>query len=245
MVLVFGVGAALLGISCWSVVGQHEDVELRGGCHLLADRMTAIRLAVSWEALFVFDLMVFSLTLGKTLSERYRTRVTSGRHDIISLILRDGSMYFAVMASVNFANTLTFYFLEPLLRGCLSTFASSVSVTMMSRLMLNLQGSAAGRDVVASSSAYPTTSDNSTSMLFTSRISSMPMGGAGATYTQTQCDFPAERSRLGRDSAYVRGAESHPGYGYIGEMYELRELGMHDGEDGALRIHPDEGLAGA
>lgn len=116
---------------------------------------------------------------------------------------------------------------------------------MMSRLMLNLQGSAAGRDVVASSSAYPTTSDNSTSMLFTSRISSMPPGGGGATYTQTQCDCPAERSRLGRDSAYVRGAESHPGYGYIGEMYELRELGLHDGEDGALRIHPQESLAGA
>ncbi|OJT02835.1 hypothetical protein TRAPUB_6691 [Trametes pubescens] len=186
-------------------------------------------LAVSWEALFIFDLMVFALTLGKTLSERYRIRVTSGRHDIIALILRDGTLRAHA----------------PLLRGCLSTFASSVSVTMMTRLMLNLQGSAAGRDVIASSSAYPTTSDNSTSMLFTSRISSMsPGGGGGATYTHTQCD-PAERSRLGRDSAYVRGAESHPGYGYIGEMYELRELGLHDGEDGVLRIHPDEGLAGA
>ncbi len=47
---------------------------------------------MSWEALFIFDLMVFALTLGKTLSERYRIRVTSGRHDIIALILRDGTL---------------------------------------------------------------------------------------------------------------------------------------------------------
>ncbi|KAI0371229.1 hypothetical protein BV20DRAFT_1017181 [Pilatotrama ljubarskyi] len=234
LVLVVGVGAILLGISCWSIVGQHQDIELRGGCHLMADRMTAVRLAVSWEALFAFDCMVFILTVTKTFRERYRHRVTSGRHDIISLILRDGAMYFAVMASVNFANTLTFYFLEPLLRGCLSTFASSVSVTMMSRLMLNLQGSALGRDVIDTSSAYPTTSENSTGMLFTSRIS-MP----GAT---TQCDpelLLPPTSRV-RGSAYVRDAQH--GHGYIEELYELHEVHYTDTDGDTLRVRGQDGF---
>ncbi|KAH9852454.1 hypothetical protein C2E23DRAFT_825569 [Lenzites betulinus] len=242
--LIFGVGMVLLGISCWSIVGQHQDVELRGGCHLLADRMTAVRLAVSWEALFLFDLMVFSLTVGKTFRERNRQRVTSGRHDIISLILRDGSMYFAVMASVNFANTLTFYFLEPLLRGCLSTFASSVSVTMMSRLMLNLQGSATGRAALASSSLYPSTSDNSTTMLFTSRFS---MRGA-ATQTQLHTHastYPCDgEGSPGADAvAYVRDPDVHEdAHGYIGEPYEMQDLSLHEGAESALRIHsPEDG----
>ncbi|KAI0827111.1 hypothetical protein BC628DRAFT_1370962 [Trametes gibbosa] len=252
--LVFGVGMTLLAVSCWSIVGQHQDVELRGGCHLLAERLTAVRLAVSWEALFAFDLMVFTLTVCKTFRERHRHRITSGRHDIISLILRDGSMYFAVMASVNFANTLTFYLLEPLLRGCLSTFASSVSVTMMSRLMLNLQGSASGHNALASSSPYPSTSDNSTSMLFTSRISMR--GAATHTHVHTSiaapyCDFdgPGSPGGPGPDSAppagaYVRDPDGHHHHstdGYIGELYELHDLSLRgDGADRALRMHDSE-----
>ncbi|KAI0646474.1 hypothetical protein C8Q79DRAFT_1010095 [Trametes meyenii] len=230
-VLVIGVGGILLGISCWSIVGQHQDIELRGGCHLLAERMTAIRLAVSWEALFAFDCMVFTLTVLKTFRERHR--ISSGKHDIVSLILRDGALYFAVMASVNFANTLTFYFLEPLLRGCLSTFASSVSVTMMSRLMLNLYGSAVGRDVFATTVAYPSTSDNSTTMLFTSRIS-MP----APTATTVLWDDPdCEPGGYRRGSAYIRDAQYGPGY--IDEVYEMHDAEYHlDGhsERGALRV---------
>lgn len=39
-------------------------------------------------------------------------------------------------------NMVSFYFGGPFLRGGLSTFASNLSVTMMSRLMLNLHESA-------------------------------------------------------------------------------------------------------
>ncbi|KAI0777258.1 hypothetical protein BD413DRAFT_173739 [Trametes elegans] len=248
LVLVISVGVTLLAIACWAVVGQHETIELRGGCHLESDRLTAIResahpwhtraldaerpppmagLAVSWEALFAFDCMIFTLTICKTFRERYRHRISSGKHDIISLILRDGSMYFAVMASVNFANTLTFYFLEPLLRGCLSTFASSVSVTMMSRLMLNLHGSASGRGgALSTSSAYPTASEDGTTMLFTSRISMPPPERAPAP--------PRPRA-----SAYVRDAQL--GHGYIEEVYELHALDDYGGGGGGGYAGPDVG----
>ncbi|KAH9897024.1 hypothetical protein C8Q73DRAFT_438179 [Cubamyces lactineus] len=258
LVLVIGVGAALLGISCWSIVGQHQSVELRGGCHLEAEHMTAIRLAVSWESLFAFDCMVFGLTVYKTFRERYRHRMNSGRHDIISLILRDGALYFAVMASVNFANTLTFYFLEPLLRGCLSTFASSVSVTMMSRLMLNLHGSAYGRDLSDTSSGYPSTSENATPMFFTSRIS-MPVAGL-TTFATTQFDLDTrpgdhdydphewndrERGKRPREPVYVRNLSSTHGDGYIEEVYELQEVPYHGGgvrDASAVRVRAHDDI---
>ncbi|KAI8986735.1 hypothetical protein BD414DRAFT_529044 [Trametes punicea] len=255
LVLVVGVGATLLGVCCWSIVGQHQGVELRGGCHLKADHMTAVRLAVSWESLFLFDLLIFTLTVCKTFKERFKHRITSGRHDIISLILRDGAMYFAVMASVNFLNTLTFYFLEPLLRGCLSTFASSVSVTMMSRLMLNLHGSALGRAATDSSSGYPTTSENVTPMFFTSRIS-MPAAGlttlANAERDREYDVYGLDGDRRDRPSAgrgfresvYVRDVQSGHRDGYIEEVHELQDLHYRPHtDDTALDVRgKDDGL---
>ncbi|KAF8890463.1 hypothetical protein BD779DRAFT_1517895 [Infundibulicybe gibba] len=64
------------------------------------------------------------------------------RLPMITLFLRDGGIYFAVMALANLANILTFYFCGPFLQGGLSTFSSSISVTMMSRFMLNLHETA-------------------------------------------------------------------------------------------------------
>ncbi|KAI1798048.1 hypothetical protein LXA43DRAFT_1106377 [Ganoderma leucocontextum] len=205
---ILGFSAILFGISVWAVIGQQEGVELRGGCHTAADRT-----AVAWESLFLFDCTVFSLTLFKTFRERRRNPVTSGRHDIVSLVMRDG----AVMASANLANTITFY---PLLRGCLSTAASSISITMMSRLMLNLHASALGRSELVTTrvpgASSTESTDNSTSLLFTSRIS-MPHALESA--------WDPEASRLNRESAYVRDLYSNHGRdgGYIEEVYELAD----------------------
>ncbi|KAK7466393.1 hypothetical protein VKT23_005116 [Stygiomarasmius scandens] len=78
-----------------------------------------------------------------TLKKAYETRRELKEEgmlvpSILVLVVRDGSIYFAVMAVANFLNILTFYLTGPYMRGGLSTFASAVSVTMMSRLMLNL-----------------------------------------------------------------------------------------------------------
>ncbi|KAL7284076.1 hypothetical protein ACG7TL_001354 [Trametes sanguinea] len=231
-----------------------------GNFHIFPNEQGAIRLAVSWESLFAFDLMIFTLTVCKTFRERYRHRITSGRHDIISLILRDGALYFAVMASVNFANTLTFYFLEsslppamrqPLLRGCLSTFASSISVTMMSRLMLNLHSSALGRDLADSSSGYPTTSENITPMFFTSRIS-MPAAGLTTTFNAPpdaaaggdlsfDLDHPDRprpargRGHGFRDGVYVRELGEPSGSGGYIEEYELQDVRYRGDDDDDAR----------
>ena len=93
---------------------------------------------------------------------------------------------------------------------------------MMSRLMLNLHASAFGRSELATArvpgaGSGTESTDNSTSLLFTSRIS-MPHALESA--------WDPEASRLNRESAYVRGTRDG---GYIEEVYELADY--RDGAD--------------
>ncbi|KZT10446.1 uncharacterized protein LAESUDRAFT_721805 [Laetiporus sulphureus 93-53] len=207
LALMLFTGFSLAGVSIYAVTDQKQGETLDGGCHIGSTRITAIRIAVAWESLFVYDVIIFSLTLCKTWKERFLHPILIERIDILALMLRDGAMYFAVMASVNLANTLTFYFLPPLLVGALSTFASSVSVTMMSRLMLNLHESASAHPSFATN---PSGTENSTTLLFTSEILMDRQAAVAATNEQ---DVTSDPDRL-------MDEEQLP----AGEEYELQEI---------------------
>ncbi|THU97756.1 hypothetical protein K435DRAFT_965285 [Dendrothele bispora CBS 962.96] len=91
--------------------------------------------AAAWETLFLYDTVVFVMTLLKA----YQVRgLLLGRMSLLYLVLRDDAIYFAVMALANLVNILTFYLCEPYMKGGVSSLASAISVTLMSRLMLNL-----------------------------------------------------------------------------------------------------------
>ncbi|KII92511.1 hypothetical protein PLICRDRAFT_172593 [Plicaturopsis crispa FD-325 SS-3] len=81
--------------------------------------------AAPWEALLLWDIAVFGLTLARTLTSRTRDMLTRERLPLALLVLRDGALYFGVMALATLANVLTFYLSPPLLKGFLSTLASS------------------------------------------------------------------------------------------------------------------------
>lgn len=152
-----GSGAVLVAISCWALFGQKSaPAEQGSGCHIGLSSVTAIRLAGAWEALFVYDTILFCFTMAKTWKGRHEFAITRASLPIIYLIFRDGAIYFAVMALANLTNIMTFYFCGPFMRGGLSTFASAISVTMMSRLMLNLHET-------ADAGLYSTTRTNITS----------------------------------------------------------------------------------
>ncbi|KAJ7135661.1 hypothetical protein C8R44DRAFT_768820 [Mycena epipterygia] len=129
------ISALLLAAIFWSIHDQKsEPINEFPGCHV-----SPADLAVAWEALFVFDAMIFALTVFKTCSTRRRAG-DQANLPIHTLILRDGApppliIYYTAMAFANLCNILTFY---PILSGSLSTFASCMSVAMMSRLMINL-----------------------------------------------------------------------------------------------------------
>lgn len=141
--LLLGSGFVLAAVCLWAMFGQ-KIVPLRigRGCHIGVSRVTAVRLASAWEALFLYDCLIFGLTVAKAWSARKDHAITGIRVPLITLVLRDGALYFAVIGFGNFMNMVTFYFGGPFFRGGLSTFASNLSVIMMSRLMLNLHESA-------------------------------------------------------------------------------------------------------
>ncbi|KAF9549075.1 hypothetical protein CPC08DRAFT_699538 [Agrocybe pediades] len=181
-----GSGMILIGISCWTLFGQqnpHSSEGVVGGCHIGMARETAFRIAGAWEALFVYDSIIFTLTILKTWKARREHRITGVTIPLISLILRDGAIYFAVMALCNFANILTFYFGGTFLRGGLSTFSSAISVTMMTRLMLNLHETA--------DEGIFTTRATNTNMDYASRVgASIDFGSASASRRQSRALEP-------------------------------------------------------
>jgi len=134
-----GIAICLIALTIWSVQqGQHGfPITIFSGCHLGAVESASYHLAASWECLFVFDSILFGLTIYNA----YTTRRALGPNadmPIHRLLVRDGAMYFVATALANLTNIVTFFVGGSLLPGSLATFATCMSVTMMTRLMLNL-----------------------------------------------------------------------------------------------------------
>ncbi|KAJ3914353.1 hypothetical protein F5877DRAFT_82890 [Lentinula edodes] len=114
--------------------------------------------AVAWLMIFIYDVLLFGLMVHnafKTRKELHMIHRLKFRASLRVILLRDGAMYFGVMTLVNLANILTYYFSEvrfteyhtdpnfdvltkDCMRGGKAPFTSSLSVTLVSRLMLNL-----------------------------------------------------------------------------------------------------------
>ncbi|KAJ6582481.1 hypothetical protein DFH09DRAFT_1145465 [Mycena vulgaris] len=139
--LLLAIGTGTIGLTVWSMNGQEMSPSSLGGCHVEVSQSTARRLAIPWEGLFAFDATIFGLTV-------FNAHATTRRMGPLAnmplhrVIVRDGALYFGIMALANLSNIGTFYLGGPLFRGSFATFASCISVTMMSRLMLNLHGQA-------------------------------------------------------------------------------------------------------
>lgn len=132
LMYMLGSGVILFAVSCWSLTDQKSDRWKDSGCHIGLSRLTAIRVATTWEALFIYDSMLFAFTFYRAYTHR------TEQVPLLYLVFRDGSIYYATMALATLSNILTFYLAGPYLRGGLSSCASSLSVTLMSRLILNL-----------------------------------------------------------------------------------------------------------
>ncbi|KAL1672534.1 hypothetical protein EV122DRAFT_294803 [Schizophyllum commune] len=135
------VGIALAG---WALFGQSSAAEPAVVKCLVytpeADQPSSLLstvllkgLSVIWLTMLAYDLIVFVLTAGKTAWAVRQPRAPP----LISILLRDGT---SVLLVSNLANILTYY---PYLKGTLATAVSSLSITLLSRMMLNLHGEAA------------------------------------------------------------------------------------------------------
>ncbi|KAL4244464.1 hypothetical protein ABKN59_008689 [Abortiporus biennis] len=139
------VSMPLIGTAVWSLFSQRiDDENVVLGCNTAAAKGSGVRLAIPWEAIVCFDVLIFTLTVVKTIRER-RSEHTIVFGHFGSIIFRDAAIYFATMACVNIANAATFYVPSPSIEGCLSSLSTSVSVSLTSRLLINLQKKTLGR----------------------------------------------------------------------------------------------------
>ncbi|KAJ6518380.1 hypothetical protein DFH09DRAFT_1287588 [Mycena vulgaris] len=103
------------------------------GCPLGTPHAKSLRLATAWSGMLVFDVMIFGLTLFKALRGDWR------RSDLLTILIRDGSIYFALMILSNAGNIGTYTMGGPFISGAATTVTNITSSVMISRLMLNLR----------------------------------------------------------------------------------------------------------
>lgn len=93
-----------------------------------------LNMAAAWGGQLLFDVVVFGLTLWRSLYCRI-----PGKRSISDVLLRDGCLYFAVMSVANVGNIVTLLLANDGIKDVASGITNVVSVTMISRLMLNLR----------------------------------------------------------------------------------------------------------
>lgn len=130
-------------VAVWSILGTESmPADTITGCHMGLTQDSGIRLAAAWIGLFVFDSIAFILTARKSYREMYMHQASRSSSPLLWIVIRDGALYFAIMALANMANIVTFCVAKPFVKSSLSGFSSNISVTAMSRLMLNLHARA-------------------------------------------------------------------------------------------------------
>ncbi|KAL5514434.1 hypothetical protein ACEPAG_2522 [Sanghuangporus baumii] len=220
-------GAASVAVGAWSV--NSVDGELFNFQPIVVCVPMLIHnqgLKFAWIMTFCFDFVVFGLTIART----YRYMKAQSRLHMESrltvLLMRDGSIYFLVMSIVNAAN----YILAARIRnsffasatGTNSIFANVISVTMISRLLLNLREEAVEYNRRTSSGdGVPTVRTlTDTNLVFTSRI-----------FGNLTAEFDYEE--VTRRFCIRSGSENYYSYGVSGEdsdeVYELQSRSTRTG----------------
>jgi len=146
LALTTSVMLVLIGFGCWDVISKkaeyketHEFIPMEyfviNGCTSPMDETLALKYVNTWGTLLAFDTLIFGLTLYKMLLS-----LRSGyESSILTLMLRDGSLYFGIMVAFNVANLVTFVYGGTFNRICVTYFVNSLSSVMITRLMLNMR----------------------------------------------------------------------------------------------------------
>ncbi|KIK55751.1 hypothetical protein GYMLUDRAFT_47529, partial [Collybiopsis luxurians FD-317 M1] len=139
LAVLLSIASILTALSIFSTSFRQKQLKETFGCHPGLSFITSVQFAVTWEAMFLYDVVLFAMTLHRAYKTRHELHeLRQLRISLFVIILRDGSLYFGVTAFVNAINISTFYYPLPYVRGTLSTLVTSVSVTAMSRLILHL-----------------------------------------------------------------------------------------------------------
>ncbi|ESK81153.1 hypothetical protein Moror_14890 [Moniliophthora roreri MCA 2997] len=111
-----------IAVSPFTLSYRPEQPELKARrCHTPRDERQAIQLAITWEAVFVYDTLVFLLAMYKAYQARRESQISIPLRNVI---IRDGTLYFGAISLFSLANILTFYFAGPFMKAGISPVAS-------------------------------------------------------------------------------------------------------------------------
>ncbi|KAF7343833.1 hypothetical protein MSAN_01964500 [Mycena sanguinolenta] len=181
LALMVFVSLGVIAVGAWAIIGgpnpkpgdEVPQLHLYIGCSTGLTSAACVSSPLpAWAGNGFFDCTIFLLTLYRALS-RSRARST----ELVTVLLRDGSIYFGVIILVNLSNILTFVLAGPYARGAPTTLANSVSSVMITRLMLNLRDpslfSMAGR--------FSTSATLTGEAMFSTYLDPNVAGGLGTT----------------------------------------------------------------
>ncbi|KAJ6489952.1 hypothetical protein C8R45DRAFT_992211, partial [Mycena sanguinolenta] len=138
---------AIVGLFAIIEYGKNPDLLPEpglSGCDAAYATLTlTARPAAAWEAIVACDILVFALTARQAFI--YWKTVPLYTGSLMERMATDGTMYFGIIVLANLANVLTLYLGDALLAGILSCFSTNLSLTLISRLMLNLREAADAR----------------------------------------------------------------------------------------------------
>ncbi|OBZ66687.1 hypothetical protein A0H81_13289 [Grifola frondosa] len=137
LISTFGIGGlvSLLAMFMTSKQeGSSNHVMIIPGCDLTVSTKQGYYMAVAWGPILVFDGTVFVLTLYKALEVG---RTWSG--SLFKIMLRDGTIYFGIIAICYLSNILTYAFADLMYKGLSTTLTNVISSVLATRLMLNIR----------------------------------------------------------------------------------------------------------
>ncbi|KAF9255617.1 hypothetical protein L218DRAFT_1008394 [Marasmius fiardii PR-910] len=99
------------------------------GCIPVPKRGTGIRLSSGYIAALIFDATIFALTLGRAIYYR----LAGSAIPLMTLVFRDGTLYFAIIFVVNLTNLFLIALAPPDLRMLNAAFTSMISTILVAR----------------------------------------------------------------------------------------------------------------
>lgn len=146
LVLTTSVGLVNIGVGAWAasaMTGELFTFKPIQSCVPILQVPKLDRLRFAWVSTFAFDFLIFCLTIKRTYCVMRKQSNRRMDSSLALLVMRDGSLFFLVMAVVNALNFVLFMNLTNAFfsstTGSNSLIAHVVSVSLMNRLMLNLR----------------------------------------------------------------------------------------------------------
>ncbi|KAJ7882160.1 hypothetical protein B0H13DRAFT_2667432 [Mycena leptocephala] len=185
------ISAGVIAVGAWSVISgpsrkPGDDVpplHLYIGCSSGLSYSQSVGLAAAWAGMGVFDATIFLLTLYRALSHHRAQGL-----DLVTVLVRDGSIYFGIIVIANISNILTFILAEPYTRGTPTTFTNVISSIMISRLMFNLRDPS----LSTMSGRFSTSATLTGEGMFSTNLDDGGLGGLGATQNHNSNDIELE-----------------------------------------------------